>query len=371
MDAPNTTTIGKDYVTQQQLAQLKDIIDAQVLKDVNANTVFSLSGFGTLGINVGQDTPTSGASIGPLSFTLAGKLAEDPVSDGDILWKLGFSGTSALAATDAYFQWNILSNKQSLNPFFTISLTGGQFKIPFGGDNLAAEDKLPTIKTAQYLGATAFNMGRDVGLKAEGGFQNDTDPPTGFLIPLVGYSVAVLNGSGANATDATNEKDVALRLIYTPVTEYYAALGALKFGYSFYQGNSNYKTKTRIGYDFEYLKKPFLVTGESVGGVETTGVRESGYVLTFFYTPNTLPDFQPLLRVDQYNSNIDQTGKGKTIYTVGFNYFLYQNDPSLALSYDTLPANRVIKIQVNYNIKREETNEINNDEFLAQVVFNF
>lgn len=386
-----------DYVTREDLDALKDILDEQIRRGAKSKNTINLSGFGIIGYFSNFDRPDS-FGISSASLSLAGNLREDPVDEGDLKYKISllFGGASPTALSSASLNqsggglqtnstlvqspvlsdviliWDLKTLKGDLEPFFTVSATLGQQLVPFGQDNLATEDKIPTIKKAQYLGG--FEISRDIGLKLEGGLLNRHDPASGITTPLISYSLAAFNGTGANRSDNNKEKDYVARLILAPVKEYFSFFRDLKFGGSYYHGRGNVKNpsleRERFGVEFEWLKKPILVTAEGVFGKD--GDKHSvGYVATLFWTPGTLPDFQPLFRYDAFDPDTKK-GKDKTeIYTVGFNYYFYQTEPITRRTYEIKPTERVVKLQVNYNIQKKEEGAHTANDVNAQLVFSF
>jgi phosphate-selective porin len=113
-----------------------------------------------------------------------------------------------------------------------LSITAGQFKIPFSLENLASSNKLEMIDRSQVVEALVARSkdvignqnGRDVGVQISGTLINLNE------LPLVEYRIGVFNGSGINVADTANgAKDIAGRLIFTPMKGF-------SFGGSIYNG---------------------------------------------------------------------------------------------------------------------------------------
>ncbi len=377
--------VNKEYVTGADLDALKDLLDEQIRKSVAAKGLINFSGTGTLGFyNYQTENKQDYFGLSGAGLTLSGNLREDPVKDGDLKYRVSFrySGVSPSASvlTDVFLNWNLLSGKVDLEPAFTLNLTLGQFLVPFGSDNLATEDKIPTVNKAQYL--SSLGISRDLGLYADGGIINGFDSASNITTPLVSYTLGVINGSRSNKVDDNERKDFIGRIIIAPVKEYFSVFRGLKFGGSYYSGHAGAQNtkKERIGAEFEWLKKPILITAEYVEGkdgaiakgasVETI-TKSQGIVGTLFWTTEALPEFQPLFRFDRFDPDKDKINNRKDIYTLGFNYFFYQVAPYTRRVYETTKSERVIKLQVNYNRIKEERAQIPNDELTTQIVFNF
>ena len=404
--------VGTDnpYVTREDLDALKDILDESIKRGVGSNYLISLSGYVIAGFYSGASASTNLGGTGTQSFginsaglTLTGNLREDPVEEFDVRYRLGllFSGnapkyinsvslnTKTLAIGtgagqvqapvlgDVYLQTDIRTNKKELNPLWTLSATLGQKLIPFGQDNLSTEDQRPTIRVAQYLGPWA--IGRDVGLQLDGGLVNRYDPGSGITSPLIGYQLAVWNGTGANRWDDNAQKDFNGRIVITPESQYLSLFRGLTFGGSTYIGLEGVGPKAQKqlgGWEVSWLRKPFLITAEGVYGrlpkASNLGTYHStDYVATLFWTPNTLPDFQPLFRYDIFDPNTDVSGDRNTTYTIGFNYFLYQTEPVTRRTYAAKETVRVLKIQANWNLQKKDGRPLAANDWAVQVVANF
>src|SRR5450759_3517207 len=98
-----------------------------------------------------------------------------------------------------------------------LSVTMGQFKIPFSMENLTSSNKLEMIDRSQVVEALVARSkdvignqnGRDIGIQVSGTFLKVKD------MPVIEYRLGVFNGSGINVADtANNAKDIAC-LLYT------------------------------------------------------------------------------------------------------------------------------------------------------------
>lgn len=383
LQAADDNVVRQEYVTPGDLDALKDLFDEQIRKSIAAKGLVNFSGTGTIGFyNYKTENKSDYFGLNGAGLTLSGNLREDPVKEGDLKYRLSlrYSGVSpsGTVLTDVFLNWTLLSGKVNLEPRVTLALTLGQFLVPFGSDNLATEDKIPTVSKSQYL--TAWSISRDVGLYADGGIINRYDPTSGIITPLVYYALGVINGSGSNKPDDNEKKDFVGRIIISPEKKYFSIFRGLKFGGSYYVGHAGIQNirRERIGSELEWLRKPFLLTGEYVEGKDRTinrGVenitKSQGIVSTLFWTTTALPEFQPLFRFDRFDPDKKKSNDRKDIYTIGVNYFFYQVPPFTRRVYETTKTERVIKLQINYNVVREEDKQINNDELITQVVFNF
>ncbi|MCB0568491.1 MAG: hypothetical protein KDC66_01945 [Phaeodactylibacter sp.] len=277
---------------------------------------------------------------------------------------------------DAFISYNRFA------PYAKVAM--GQFKSPFGLEALTACHKLNTINRSMavtQLGA----LYRDMGVMVSGGtgklsvFGSKTEN-------LLGYNLALMNGSGINQWDADNMKDVVARVTLHPVD--FLTLGAS------YRRGERLPTATgvekndiskRLGFDAELKFDKFLVQGEFVKGEDigsyTTGggcggdvevhegsLTRNGFFVQGMYT--TPWNLQPIVRIEEFlvpqgndpnmwNGNIfeglwgDSQDEVQSIVTFGANYFF----------------NEWTRLQVNYLYKAEKgtLTEIDNDALLIQL----
>ena len=367
------------------------------------------------------NTTQESFKLSSISLGLTGYARQDTGSEGDVKYNLGVLGTpvryigtgattlananatptaavngSYLSASDVWVSYDVKTTKLELEPAWTLSLQLGQFLTPYGVDNISTENNRPTINQAQYVSALGF--GRDIGLEATGGFDHRNDPSS-TTIPLIGYTAGVFNGSGPNTFDNKNTVDALVRLVYNPFYQYSGNFRNLAFAANILEGNlggdhDTDPTKRRYGGDIQWLRKPFLLTAEyahsddGYNGYKYSPLgkdplinsansnayptptaafaHSDSYVTTLFWTPATLPDWQPWVRVDylkpdaykDYTSKstttlATQNGNGqgdiaRTGYSIGFNWFIWQLNPVTRRQYTTMNTERVLKFQMDY-----------------------
>ncbi|MCB0589536.1 MAG: hypothetical protein KDD06_29900 [Phaeodactylibacter sp.] len=281
---------------------------------------------------------------------------------------------------DAFVSYNRFA------PYAKVSL--GQFKSPFGLEALTACHKLHTINRSDVVIQTQ-GLFRDQGIMISGGtgnlslFGSKTEN-------LIGYNLAVMNGSGLNTWDVNNKKDIIARLTLRPFE--FITLGA-----SYRTGKQPPVTTTaekddvrrRLGLDAEFKYKNILVQGEFIKaediGSYTTGggcsgdlevhegtlTRNGFFVQAAYMTPWNL---QPIVRMEEYlvpMNNDENMWNGSlfeglfgetddqayTTITYGVNYFF----------------NEWTRLQVNYLYRAEKGSltEVDNDALLVQMQISF
>jgi phosphate-selective porin len=238
------------------------------------------------------------------------------------------------------------------------SITAGQFKIPFSMENLTSSNKIEMIDRSQVVEALVARSkdvignqnGRDIGIQVGGTLLKIKD------LPLVEYRLGVFNGSGINVADtANNAKDLAGRLIFTPIK-------GLSFGGSFYKGwdkaikpdvPGQSQTRNRLGAELSYVLSRFSLKGEYIAGKDGKTNRAGWYIQTgFFVIPQKL---QVLGKYDVYDPNTSTPDNISTNYVFGANYNF----------------NSWSRLQAFYTIRQEEGTAVKNNFFSAQYQIGF
>ena len=422
-----------EAASQSDLEAFRDIEEENILRSIGSSSSVSpypvnggllhlvnLTGYAQLVYTASpwgpSGTSTRSLRINAVSLAASGYLVQDTGAEGDVRYNVGFlatqnryngaantsqAGGSATAASlnasalngtylnasDVWFAYDVKTTKLELEPAATLSIQAGQFLVPFGVEAVSTENNRPTINQAQFVSRLGFT--RDLGIIATGGLLNRNDP-SATTVPLISYTFGVFDGAGPNSFDTNTGLDLLGRLALNPFYQYADNFRNLTLGGSWYEGNKFSTTgtlpqKRRIGGDFSWLRKPFLLTAEYVyakdgydgrnapktgTGPAPTGVsaKASTFVGTLFFTPGTLPDFQPWVRFDLWRpwaySNLTDAqiasanasgnwGNRRDAYSVGFNWFAWAVEPIVRRSYDTSATWRVIKLQASYTRLRQ------------------
>ncbi len=246
------------------------------------------------------------------------------------------------------------------NRFSFANVSMGSFKTPFSLEMSTPCNALHTINRSKVVNELTA-PDRDMGLMLLGG--SDTT--------LFRYAISVMNGSGILVKDPDTFKDVVGRLVFQPAN-WVNIGGSFKSGKSKNIDNPSLadNTSKRFGAELELDVANFLVQSEyiygkddgsyTVGGgcgsdpeVVTGSIKRSGmYVMALYKTPW---NFQPVLKYENYNNDIDTKNRMEQITTFGFNYFF----------------NDWVRLQVNYEYKAEQAKEIKNDMFMVQLQAKF
>lgn len=206
----------------------------------------------------------------------------------------------------------------TIHPLFNIRT--GQFLVPFGLEgpepiflNPAIERAVPTRKLNTY------SMFRDIGINMYGSYS------------FVSYSLSVLNGKGANATESINPKDVALRVNLKLAEHFIAGLSGQVGTYE--TDSLDQFSRQRWGVHTEYYDedRDFHFRGEFIlldKQIDTDAeeISMGGYLLFGYKFSKKL---ESILRLEYYQpDNENETYSGLTL---GANY-LFSKRTRLSLN---------------------------------------
>lgn len=243
--------------------------------------------------------------------------------------------------------------------FSNAKLSIGSFKSPFSLELSTACNGLHTINRSRVVNELT-EPDRDMGLMLLGGSDST----------LLRYSVALMNGAGLLKKDADNYKDVVGRLIVQPAKWIHLG-GSFKYGKSENENPALGDNKrTRLGAEVQMNYANFLLEGEYIYGSDegsyTVGggcggtpevlqgnIKRSGMFMTLLY--NTPWNLQPVVKYENYNSNLDLDKNLEQVTTFGINYFF----------------NDWTRLQINYEYAAEQKKEIKNDRLMVQLQVKF
>jgi hypothetical protein len=318
--------------------------------------------------------------IGAAQIIFNGNLYKDYEQGRNLSYSFRF-GTSPQQGSTSAFP-NLLDASITYSPFPTTSpedpvfqITLGQQLLPFGIEVTAPDELKPLILNAEWT--TRLNLARrDAGLIIRGDLFPQVDYGYNYRANIFQYAVGIVNGAGLNIEDDNTFKNVIARLAFTVPNEGYNSwLRQLTIGATGYWGVqdtyvgagvpantgselgqsasavlSGIGIQRRLGVDLYYNHWPFGVTYEAVWGTDAstpganlaspqrTNVNSFATTATLFlsfgtqfvagynaqakfddYWPKT---YQPFVRYDYFNPNIDQHAGRVDILTLGFNIFL-------------------------------------------------
>ena len=240
---------------------------------------------------------------------------ESDFGNNSLAAKTGAAGQ----ATDTYVSWT---------RFPTASVRLGQFKTPFGYEQLTTDTKLYAIERS--LSNDLLTLGRQIGTMVYGDLAGKR----------VSYSLAVFNGTGTNTGSNDNQKmlkvgRVAAVVLDTKVGQEKVKLTAGANYYTTEDKGTFTGRREGTGVDAQLLYGPAEFQAEwlenqkhPVTGAATTS---SGWAALAAW--NFSPKWQGLVAYDNYDSNTAKGGTTTTEWTYGLSYLLKGDDLKLSLNY--------------------------------------
>jgi len=227
------------------------------------------------------------------------------------------------------------------------SVRVGQFKLPFGRENLESSPNLDTINRSQVTeklvpGRDIGSQGRDIGAQVSGSYDFGGDRK------IVDYAVGVFNGAGVNVGEDNKRKDVGARVVVYPIK----GLGLGLAHYNGRTGSAGDVEKIRTGAEVTYAVDALTLKGEYVLGNDGVTDKYGWYAQAGYRFFN---DYEAVVKYDSYDPNKDASGDRTDVTTAGLNWFV----------------NKYAKIQANYEWKTEEGTKVDNNVFLTQFTAQF
>lgn len=213
-------------------------------------------------------------------------------------------------------------------------ITVGRLFLPFGLEYMTPPARFDTINPTNTLW-NCFAFSRDIGLQLSKKYKK------------MKYYVAVVNGADNSFSDDNEIKDLVGRFVLMPTD--HIAVGVS--GYSGKSGTTEAQ-KSITGAEINANFGPLGVKGEYITGT-MSGNNNTGWYLQPLLNFSSI--LQGLLRYESWDPNTGTAGDSSNTTTVGLNYF-----------FDT-----GTKLQVNYEIKGEETTQTDNNALLVQMQVNF
>lgn len=230
--------------------------------------------------------------------------------------KTGASGQ----ATDAYVAWT---------KFPGASVRLGQFKTPFGYEQLTSDIKLYTVERS--LSNDLLTLGRQIGTMVYGDVADKR----------LTYSLALFNGSGTNIGSNDNLKLLKVGRVAAVVLDTKSGNQKVKVtaGVNYYTTEDKGPTFTGrrdgTGLDAQLTYGPteFQVEWLENQKHPTTGLATTASGWSALGVYNFNPKWQSLVRFDNYESNTAKPNMTTEEWTFGVSYLLKGDDLKLSLNY--------------------------------------
>jgi len=229
------------------------------------------------------------------------------------------SGVSGyrLQATDLFVNWN---------KYEKANLTLGQFKTPFGYEQLLSDTKVLFIERS--LPNDLLTFGRQVGIAASGSFAGKR----------IIYSAGLFNGNGSNS--GNNDNDQFMYVARTGVVAWTGKPGKLSLGVdaarSVDTGANFTGERTAWSADAQLTAGAFDLAAEYLHqhldratGTDTTA--DGWYAQAGYYLPGK--KWQLLTRFETYDPNTAIANDDSHDWTFGASYYLKGDDLKFSLNY--------------------------------------
>lgn len=277
-----------------------------------------------------QSVGVDGLSLRRTRLALSGAAAPN------LKFKIEVEALKSPAVVDAQIDWT---------PAAAAGLRFGQFKVPFGLENLTPTPSLDLINLAPSVsglvpGLDIGSYGRDIGLVFTG------------QASIFEYFVGVFNGAGVNKADTNGQKDLAARLVMRP-------LSGLSFGASLYDGRYSAAAgaapvvRDRTGFDAAWVTPAVSLKAELIRARDGERRRQGWYAQGgWFVVPKKI---QAVVRYDSLDLDRGAASDRVATAAAGLSWFI---------------AGRT-RIQVNYEHVVNEAGAVLNRSLLAQFQLGF
>lgn len=240
---------------------------------------------------------------------------ESDFGNNSISAKTGLSGQ----LTDAYVSW-------TAQPAASVRL--GQFKTPFGYEQLQADTKLYMIERS--LPNDSLTVSRQIGAMLYGEVADKR----------LGYSVAAYNGNGINVGNNDNNQNLWVGRVTAVVLDDKVGGQPVKLtvGTNYFSTRDTGAFTGRregLGWDAQVVYGPGEIQAEWLQGkrhpVTGTAVTAQGWSLLGAY--KFAPKWQGVVRYETYDSNTTTGNTTTDLWTYGINYLVKGDDLKLSIDY--------------------------------------
>ncbi|CAM2822966.1 porin [Rariglobus hedericola] len=221
--------------------------------------------------------------------------------------------------SDVYVVWN---------KFEQANVTLGQFKTPYGYEQLAADTKLPLIERS--LPSDKLTLSRQIGAMVSGD----------FLDKRLHYATGLFNGTGVNTN--TNDNDsftYAGRVNGVLVNKSKFKLTA---GTNVFQTHDTATapgftgSRSGLGFDLQAASGPLTLAAEwlQTSSDPDVGAKSKSDGWSALAGYQIIPKkLQAVVRYETFDPKDTVAGDSSDLWTLGFNYFLKGDELKLSLNY--------------------------------------
>ena len=252
---------------------------------------------------------------GSFAESVSFKLEAD-FGNNSLAAKTGVAGQT----TDSYISWT---------KFPGASVRLGQFKTPFGYEQLLSDTKLYPVERA--LSNDLLTLGRQIGTMLYGDVADKR----------LSYSLAIFNGTGVNTSSNDNLKFLRVARVSGVVLDTKSGDKKVKVtaGANYYstvdKGTALTGRREGTGFDAQLIYGPTEFQVEWLEGQKhpTVGLANTARGWSVLGVYNVTPKWQGLVRFDTYESNTAKSNTTTDEWTFGVSYLLKGDDLKLSLNY--------------------------------------
>jgi hypothetical protein len=256
------------------------------------------------------------------------------------------NGTTVVTKASASFTDILLDAMIKVTPIANLSVSGGQFKIPFSTDNLRGNNSIDFVN--RPLMTNVAPASRDVGAMVS--YKAST------LLPEI--SAGVFNGTGINKTENDKTINYVCRAVVTP-------LANLNFAANYYAGRISALDVKAYGVGFDWKYNNLFVDGEYIA----RDTKEPGHTIGsnsyFIYSlynitiseTGFLKYITPAVRFDSYDPDKDKNDNEVQRFTFGVTF----NSAKISWAH----------IRLNYEMYDYKDATVNPDKLIAELQVRF
>lgn len=256
------------------------------------------------------------------------------------------NGTTVVTKASASFTDILLDAAVKVTPIANLSITGGQFKIPFSTDNLRGNVAIDFVN--RPLMTNVAPASRDIGAMAS--------YKVSSLLPEI--SAGAFNGTGLNKVETDKTVNYVCRAVVTPVTN-------LNLSANYYNGKLSSNDINVMGFGFDYKISNLFLDAE--------------YVTKNTKQPDVTIGSNAFFIYSLYNFGISETGIIKSI-TPAVRFDLYDPDTdkyndeinriTLGLTFHFAKVTWA-HVRLNYEKYDYKDNTVNPDKFILEMQARF
>jgi hypothetical protein len=254
-------------------------------------------------------------------------------------------GVTVLTSASASFSDVLLDAEAYINPIKNLSVSVGQFKVPFSTDNLRSGAEIDFVNRPLHTNVTPGI--RDVGVMGSYSFAEN------FPLDL---KAGLFNGAGQNKTENDKTTDFSIRGVSQIIS--FMSLSA-----NYYGGKTAGANLSIFDFGADVKYDAFFATGEFVQRTTSTtaDIVSNSYfayaTYTISFTEFFLTNLIPAVRYESFDPNSDNASDEVTRLTAG-------------LSFELAKLN-FARFRVNYEMFDYKNGSVNPDKLIFELQTRF